>query len=374
MKRGFTLLELLVVISVISMLSSVILANTSTARAKGRDSQRTQQIRQIDLATRLYIQDNGHAPDLNGTCKAQSSSPTPEQESACFVVSTSAFNWDMLAEDLKPYIASLPQDPCPNCISDQTEYPLGYTYVSPLALQYNCALNCPSLDELNRSYQLYAPLEKKTLPVGSTQDSGQIIADNFQKKAQAPVTPPPDPTPNLAVRISNGTETMIVEDESNNGFININTMFATIWQVNLSVGNEGTPESPVIYVNFVTITSNSINSTTAPAPLTVEVSLKGFGPSTDSQQVNVDQQGFTQGSVDENVYLDQSNAIFGKTTSLFVFNRASDGAFSSYNNNVPSPNASNYSLTMSTTFTHPAGTGLGKKTSSMSANIIYSNL
>ena len=46
-ERGFTLIELLVVIAIIGILSSVILASLNSARKKGRDSRRLQDLRQI---------------------------------------------------------------------------------------------------------------------------------------------------------------------------------------------------------------------------------------------------------------------------------------------------------------------------------------
>ena len=66
--RGFTLIELLVVISIISLLSSIILASLSEARVKAKDAALGQNLRQLNLALQLYMEDNG-AP-LN-----QSSSP-----------------------------------------------------------------------------------------------------------------------------------------------------------------------------------------------------------------------------------------------------------------------------------------------------------
>ena len=47
LQKGFTLIELLVVIAIIGILSSVILASLNSARKKGRDSRRLQDLRQI---------------------------------------------------------------------------------------------------------------------------------------------------------------------------------------------------------------------------------------------------------------------------------------------------------------------------------------
>src|SRR3989344_4393130 len=45
--KGFTLIELLVVIAIIGFLSSVVLASLNSARAKGRDSRRASDLKQI---------------------------------------------------------------------------------------------------------------------------------------------------------------------------------------------------------------------------------------------------------------------------------------------------------------------------------------
>lgn len=61
-KNGFTLIELLVVIGIIGVLSSVVLSNINTARAKSRDTQRIGDIKQIHLALELFYSDNGKYP------------------------------------------------------------------------------------------------------------------------------------------------------------------------------------------------------------------------------------------------------------------------------------------------------------------------
>ena len=59
---GFTLIELLVVISIIGLLSSVVLASLNTARQKARDARRIIDLKQLDLAIRLYRENTGGYP------------------------------------------------------------------------------------------------------------------------------------------------------------------------------------------------------------------------------------------------------------------------------------------------------------------------
>ncbi|MBX4192073.1 prepilin-type N-terminal cleavage/methylation domain-containing protein [Candidatus Parcubacteria bacterium] len=60
--RGFTLIELLVVIAIIGILASVIIANVSGSKSKGRDAKRVADIKNIQVALELYYNDNGFYP------------------------------------------------------------------------------------------------------------------------------------------------------------------------------------------------------------------------------------------------------------------------------------------------------------------------
>jgi len=52
--KGFTLIEMLIVIAIIGILSSVILVGLGSARAKARDSRRISDIRQIQNGLEIY--------------------------------------------------------------------------------------------------------------------------------------------------------------------------------------------------------------------------------------------------------------------------------------------------------------------------------
>jgi prepilin-type N-terminal cleavage/methylation domain-containing protein len=191
MIRGFTLVEFIVVLSIIGVLTTLAIASTQSTRSTARDSKRIQEIRQIDLAVRLYIGNKGHAPDLQGQCAVQQvSTPNTNQASACFAVSTAIVGpqtlaWSAFEADIAQYMPSVPRDPCspgPSCLS-MSGLPIGYSYVSPLAMQYFCdqvAGGCnQSAVELNQTYQLYAPLERNIQPIGFLNTSSSLKLGTF---------------------------------------------------------------------------------------------------------------------------------------------------------------------------------------------------
>ena len=65
--RGFTIIELLVVVAIIGLLTAAVLSSTSTARTKSRDARRLQDMREIETALNLYYQANNSFPLSEGS-------------------------------------------------------------------------------------------------------------------------------------------------------------------------------------------------------------------------------------------------------------------------------------------------------------------
>jgi len=61
-KKGFTLIELLVVIAIIGLLSTLAVVALGNARSKSRDARRLSDIKQIQTALELYMNDIGKYP------------------------------------------------------------------------------------------------------------------------------------------------------------------------------------------------------------------------------------------------------------------------------------------------------------------------
>lgn len=64
--RGFTLIELIVVMAVIGVLSTLIINNLNDSRGRARDAQRKQNLNQLKTALRMYYNDYQAYPANSG--------------------------------------------------------------------------------------------------------------------------------------------------------------------------------------------------------------------------------------------------------------------------------------------------------------------
>lgn len=99
LKTGFTLIELLVVIAIIGLLSTLAIVALGTARLKSRDARRVADLKQIQTALELFMNDNGFYP-------ASTSIQLGDTNHAC--LNSSGFG---TAGCSSPYMATIPKDP-----------------------------------------------------------------------------------------------------------------------------------------------------------------------------------------------------------------------------------------------------------------------
>lgn len=69
-KRGFTLIEMLIVIAIIGILAATVLIGLGPAQRSGRDARRLADLRQVQTALELYFQKNGSYPSGETTWTA----------------------------------------------------------------------------------------------------------------------------------------------------------------------------------------------------------------------------------------------------------------------------------------------------------------
>src|SRR5690348_7093470 len=77
-QKGFTLVELLIVIAIIGILSTLLMTNFIGVRQRARDAQRKADVRQIQSALELYRADNGSYPAAAGSNGLSTTCPTPQ--------------------------------------------------------------------------------------------------------------------------------------------------------------------------------------------------------------------------------------------------------------------------------------------------------
>lgn len=112
-QKGFTLIELIIVIAIIGILSSVILIGVNSAKEKARDARRKMEINQIEKALVFYAEQFGQFPNED-TC--DSSIGTCTNECPCVPNQT---NWPPnsgIANGLSTdgFMKIMPKDPINN--------------------------------------------------------------------------------------------------------------------------------------------------------------------------------------------------------------------------------------------------------------------
>lgn len=94
--KGFTLIEMLVVVAIIGLLSSVVLTGLGTARVRARDARRLSDIRHIQNALEIFYSANDAYPTLgaagfvDGVTGMESSPRDPQNGGYQYISSASS--------------------------------------------------------------------------------------------------------------------------------------------------------------------------------------------------------------------------------------------------------------------------------------------
>jgi prepilin-type N-terminal cleavage/methylation domain-containing protein len=117
MKRilGFSIIELLVTISIIGILSTLGFYSYSSSKMKARDTIRKQDLSSLQLSTSLYFKQEKHYPLDTGSKYGICSSAA---------VAGDRQNWTELQVALNPFLSTLPTDPLAKCAG-------AYPYADP---------------------------------------------------------------------------------------------------------------------------------------------------------------------------------------------------------------------------------------------------
>jgi prepilin-type N-terminal cleavage/methylation domain-containing protein len=117
-RRAFTLVELLVVISIIGLLSTIAVVSLGSARTKTRDGKRIADIKQISTAMQLYYDDKGTYPNTGNSGPFPLNCAQGSLSWYCLGHGTTGSCWGAtingctaLDNALAPYMARIPDDP-----------------------------------------------------------------------------------------------------------------------------------------------------------------------------------------------------------------------------------------------------------------------
>ena len=152
-QKAFTLVELLIVVAIIGILASSVVVNLSVARTRARDARRKADLKSVQTALEIYVEEKGSYPSTLGMagCFPGAAGPPFCSEPAVYIPN--------LAPD---YVGSLPLDPLagrPSALAVINEplctsAPAGYRYASD-GRDYKLVAHCAIETELDSSSPFY---------------------------------------------------------------------------------------------------------------------------------------------------------------------------------------------------------------------------
>jgi len=156
--RGFTLLELLIVIAIIGVLAAIVFAALGESRQKARNAAVVSQMDEYQKALELFYAENGYYPKTTSNRTAKfCMGDSPVGNCMGSVTSGSANDDSLINQALRNYMSTLPR-------FSQSQGP--YSYSSPA--YSGCKGNTPCTDQ---EYSFWFLLE------GTGQDCQRAVVD-----------------------------------------------------------------------------------------------------------------------------------------------------------------------------------------------------
>jgi len=180
-QKGFTLVELLVVISIIALLASIVFASLNSARGKARDARRVADFRQLQTALEFYYDSNNAYPFISGICNP---GLNDHGDQWCRDTRDNSGNVpiDNWIPGLAPYLPSMPHNPKPY---SQSSWPYHYAanpvwagstnqrYWLMVMLENTSAITCPA------SIYIWYDGSSNACPAVTGHTSGGYVLKNF---------------------------------------------------------------------------------------------------------------------------------------------------------------------------------------------------
>jgi prepilin-type N-terminal cleavage/methylation domain-containing protein len=104
--KGFTLIELMVVIGIISLLSAVVLGSLTTAKAKAENTKQIADYRVVLNALLQFKQDNGYYPSDNGQANTFTCIGEYTESGGCKMNNSIKANSAIMKSSLQKYLSS----------------------------------------------------------------------------------------------------------------------------------------------------------------------------------------------------------------------------------------------------------------------------
>ncbi len=175
-RRGFTLIEILVVCFIIGVLFVIVIQSLNSAQVKARDARRLKDLDTMQAAVEQYYRDNGHYPITNCSMGGVAATRWTSFDSTLYgpnvlCSSAGAVGSNTLSQELATYFPSgtVPKDPLPVSNVDA-----GYLYISDTGARY-CILFWKTPENMNNFSASREVIQRNGRCLGGVNGAGQCL-------------------------------------------------------------------------------------------------------------------------------------------------------------------------------------------------------